>query len=188
MSIDQDAAGAPAGSDVVDLFADEQPAPAPDPAPDPGGQDTDTEDPELAFPDVYAFVREYLSKAYARQVSAQGRWHWCSQWWNHPEAVSRLQQLWLGWEAARQAAPPAGIFWWTQQADPTMNALSSEDGTFSRCAADRHYAVEPLPGADGPTGFDALADALAAEQPTDELTDEPSEAPTGATSPEGTFR
>jgi len=74
------------------------------------------EEVENHFPNVYAFVQDFLVKVHARPVRAQLSWHWCSQWWDHPEAVSRLEALWKAFELLRRDPGTGAATWWRDYA------------------------------------------------------------------------
>lgn len=100
----------------------------------------------LHYPNVYVFVSEFLTRVYARHYEPAGSWRWCSTWWEHPEAVSRLDALWQAFEALRQEPGTGPATWWRDYCDPTMTALTDPHGTFAQCkAGDRHQLAQPLP-------------------------------------------
>jgi len=105
----------------------------------------ETEEVENHFPNVYVFVQHFLVKVYARPVRAQLSWRWCSQWWNHPEAVSRLEALWKAFEILRRDPGTGAATWWRDYADPTMAALSDAAGTFAKCSDTTHAIPPDLP-------------------------------------------
>jgi hypothetical protein len=37
---------------------------------------------------------------------------WCPQWWDHPEAVMRIEGMWRAWEQMRKADAALGIAAW----------------------------------------------------------------------------
>ena len=100
---------------------------------------------ENHFPNVYVFVRDFLVKVHARPVRDQLSWRWCSQWWDHPEAVSRLEALWKAFEVLRRDAGTGAAIWWRDYADPTMAALSDAGGTFAKCSDTSHALPPDLP-------------------------------------------
>jgi len=100
---------------------------------------------ENHFLNVYVFVRDFLVKVHARPVRDQLSWRWCSQWWDHPEAVSRLEALWKAFEVLRRDPGTGAATWWRDYADPTMAALSDAGGTFARCSDATHAVPPDLP-------------------------------------------
>ncbi|WP_131784472.1 DUF4913 domain-containing protein [Protofrankia symbiont of Coriaria ruscifolia] len=118
-------------------------------------QDQD-EPPEPAFTGVVDWVEQYFRVAYPR--STGGEFRWCAQWWDHTEAVIRLEALWRAWEHAR-TDPNTGIATWhTNLLDPQLAVLCGPSGPFRACRPDRHEPDRPLPVAPTPPGhFDPAA-------------------------------
>lgn len=100
---------------------------------------------EPAFRDLDAFMREYLTQVVERRVVAgpKAGVYWCSSWWEHPEAISRLYALWREWEKAR--VEDTMSMWWIHHLDPHLAALTAEYGPFCKCDPDIHKPVETLP-------------------------------------------
>lgn len=138
-----------------DLFPDDE---LPDDAAD-GDEDTaaaaaaasgDSETPaapEPEFRSVYEFVETHLVLLYARKVKSKQDRRWCPRWFEHPEAVSRLEALWRAYESLRLDPATGMSVWWRDHADHHMRALFAPDGAFEGCSADRGHdrAPEPLP-------------------------------------------
>jgi len=113
-----------------------------------------SEPPPDLFPSVYAFVPNFLAIVYARPVGDQiTGFRWCSTWWEHPEAVSRLEALWKAFETLRQDPTTGAAVWWRDFADPTMSALCSPDGPFKQCSDASHKLSEDLPTKKAPSGL-----------------------------------
>ncbi|QIS23647.1 DUF4913 domain-containing protein [Nocardia terpenica] len=107
---------------------------AEDVAPEPGGE------PGQVFPDLDTWVREWLAPTYWRVVSGPPAKHrWCASWWDHPEALERLQPLWELWERVRGEGDM--LQWWSY-ADQHMPILLALTGPFARCSSTNHYAPE----------------------------------------------
>ena len=121
-----------------------------------GGQGSKAQ-PELIFPDLPAFVSEYLVHHYARPVQAGAydkEFTWCSSWWAHTEASSRLNALWRAWEALRLDETMGLADWWNNYADPTMRVLFAPKGPFQGCTAESHKPANPsLPVVAAPEGL-----------------------------------
>lgn len=92
------------------------------------------EEIERAFPNVYVFVTDYLATLYTRPVDDQSPWRWRSQWWKHPEAVGRLEGVWLAFETLRLDDGTGISTWWRDHLDPAMAALSDQRGPFAQCS------------------------------------------------------
>lgn len=123
--------------------------------------DLDNEDddaPVLYYGSVDEFVREFLCPLYRRRIAgdrANGStsFRWDPQWWNHPEAVARLEALWRAWEHLRQD-PSLGLsVWFRDHADHHMPILLSQFGPFR--SSDHKAAPDggPLPYDPPPAGL-----------------------------------
>ncbi|WP_239405016.1 DUF4913 domain-containing protein [Frankia sp. Cj3] len=112
---------------------------------------SDHEEPlEPAFTSVTDWVEQYLRVAYPR--STGGEFRWCAQWWDHTEAVIRLEALWRAWEHAR-TDPNTGIATWhVSYLDPQLAVLCGPSGPFRACRPDRHEPDRPLPVTPVPPG------------------------------------
>lgn len=109
----------------------------------------DEAEPENIYPDVVAFVVDYLGPLYARDWAANREPRWCAAWCEHAEAVVRLTALWTAWEAAR--LEPGGLLAWFRDADANMDRLGAATGTFGQCSPDRHHVPRPLGTREGST-------------------------------------
>jgi hypothetical protein len=96
------------------------------------------------YPNLGAFVEDYLAVAYARDIDNRTT-YWCPEWWRHPEALARLDALWLAWEHLRYDRALGPSIWWRDHADHHMLLLLSGDGPFRRCTRDRGHSLRPLP-------------------------------------------
>jgi hypothetical protein len=90
---------------------------------------------------------------------------WCRQWWQHAEAISRLEAMWRSWEASRLDGAMGLAMWWRDVADYQMHQLLDSHGPFAACR-DTHtddnrlfLRADPPP----PGWFDAYTDQPAAE-------------------------
>ena len=115
------------------------PAPRP-PAPPPGGAEEEPTAP--FFGSLLEFVVEHFGPVYARNTSPTVRW--CASWWDHAEAIYRLEALWRTWELYR-LEPRLGIASWLRDyLDPQLRELTSPSGPFAACTQDRHSPVKAL--------------------------------------------
>ena len=115
------------------------PAPRP-PAPPPGGAEEEPTAP--FFGSLLEFVVEHFGPVYARNTSPTVRW--CASWWDHAEAIYRLEALWRTWELYR-LEPRLGIASWLRDyLDPQLAQLTSPTGSFASCTEDRHSPVKAL--------------------------------------------
>lgn len=89
------------------------------------------------YSSLSAWVEDYLSVIYSRRLGT--RHVWCPHWWDHPEAVVRLEAMWRAWEHMRKSDAALGIAaWFTEVADPMMRELLDPDGPFKGCDPERH--------------------------------------------------
>ncbi|MGO9957762.1 MAG: DUF4913 domain-containing protein [Solirubrobacteraceae bacterium] len=104
-------------------------------------QDEATGAPETYFPSLLAWFEQWLRPVYRRSIRGELR-EWCPEWWQHAEAISRLEALWRAWEALR-LDPGTGLsVWWRDHADHHLAALLDADGPFKACG-DGHLDDNP---------------------------------------------
>lgn len=84
------------------------------------------------FASLDAFVEEYLLPNWRHQMT--NTTHWCTYWWRHAEAITRLEALWEAFEVLRLQPAPALSMLWRDHVDPHMRTLTDETGTFNRCS------------------------------------------------------
>jgi hypothetical protein len=114
-----------------------------DPADPPVSKARDPEEPVAPFfGSLLEFVQEGFAPVYCRATSPLVRW--CPTWWDHAEAIYRLEALWRTWELYR-LEPRMGIASWLRDyLDPQLGALTSPTGPFAQCTDDRHSPIKPL--------------------------------------------
>ena len=99
---------------------------------------------EPYYPSLEAWVQEFFVVAFARVLGGP-LGHWCVQWWDHAEAILRLEALWRTFEAARQE-PVAGMaVWLAHHLDHHLPLLLSSAGPFGQCNPDAHRPLDPFP-------------------------------------------
>lgn len=106
---------------------------------------------EPRYPAVEPWVRDHFTAMYIRPLG--GVYRWCAQWWDHAEAISRLEALWRCWEVAR--LDPIGMSaWYRDHLDHHLPILLGATGPFSRCTPERHEPpTQPLPTTPAPEGW-----------------------------------
>jgi hypothetical protein len=57
--------------------------------------------------------------------------YWCSQWWNHPEAVDRFRALYEQWLEAQANGGMSS--WWIDHFDRHTTVLFARRGPFGEC-------------------------------------------------------
>jgi hypothetical protein len=117
--------------------------PAPRPIPASAGSSGQEEEPVVpCFGSLLEFVVEHFGPVYARNTSPTVRW--CASWWDHAEAIYRLEALWRTWELYR-LEPRLGIASWLRvEVVPQLAQLTSATGPFASCTEDRHSPVKAL--------------------------------------------
>jgi len=110
---------------------------------------------EPVFPDLPSFVEQYIVPTFARPLG--GEFRWCTHWWDHIEAVLRLEALWRSWESLR-LDPQTGMgVWLRDYADHQIPRIMAPTGPFARCQPDRHDRPHepdrPLPVVRPPAGW-----------------------------------
>ena len=120
-----------------------------------GGHADDDEPVEPYFTGLLEFVTEGFAPVYCRATSPTVRW--CPRWWDHAEAIYRLEALWRTWELYR-LEPRLGIASWLRDyLDPQLAVLTSPTGPFAQCTDERHSPIKPLRTDYPPEGyFDGL--------------------------------
>ena len=117
------------------------------------GKKHDDPPAELCFPDLWSFVRDFFAPTFGRPVGGTTRW--CPHWFDHVEAVLRLEALWRSFESLR-LDPQTGIATWLRDyVDHALPQLTSATGPFARCGSG-HEADRALPVTAPPPGWPNL--------------------------------
>lgn len=95
-----------------------------------------------AYDRLEDWVEQYFLPTFRRPIGGEIRW--CTQWTEHPEALTRLEALWRSWETLR-LDPNLGIATWlTNYLDPLHAILLNRAGPFAQCTPERHtYLPQP---------------------------------------------
>ena len=118
------------------------PAPPARPADSGGGGGGEPAPVEPFYGSLLEFVVEGFAPVYCRATSPTMRW--CPSWWDHAEAIYRLEALWRSWETYR-LEPRLGIASWLRDfLDPQLAVLTSPTGPFAQCTDDRHSPAKAL--------------------------------------------
>lgn len=125
-----------------DEWADEAAPPGSETQEEAAGGEGQPDEPELFYPSLPGFVTEWLLQVYRRPIG-QGR-TWCPEWWEHPEAIVRLEALWRSWEHLRLDPATGMSVWLRDHADHHMAALLDEQGAFKGCNTERGHTARPL--------------------------------------------
>ncbi|MFQ1004384.1 DUF4913 domain-containing protein [Modestobacter sp. SSW1-42] len=101
------------------------------------------ETPALQFTTLPAFVA-FFTELYRRDVFDTPDRVWCPEWWQHPEALARLEAIWRSYEALRHEPGTGMSVWLLVHVDPHMSQLLAPHGPFRGCHAKRGHATSPL--------------------------------------------
>lgn len=111
-------------------------------------QAASTDDRPRLYANSAEWLEGYLLPMWRRGPEAG----WCRKWWLHGETNSRIEALWLAWEALRYEGPLGIATWFLNYADPMMREPTSPSGMFRHCPPqDRRtrraamWTVEPPP-------------------------------------------
>jgi hypothetical protein len=105
--------------------------------------------PKSAFPDSATWVAQWLCPNLEREIKRT--FEWCPSWWDHPEAVQRIEALWRAWETLRVEGGKAMNTWWVDHADPQLAQLCNPDtGPFGHCHTTHGRDIAPLVATDPP--------------------------------------
>ena len=118
------------------------------------GRPTPTPTADPAFPDTATWVAKWLCPHLEREIKRT--FEWCPQWWDHPEAVQRLEALWRAWEVLRVRGGSGMSTWWVDHADHHLARLCNPDiGPFGHCHTTHGRDIAPLRTIDPPDGWRA---------------------------------
>jgi hypothetical protein len=127
---------------------------------------------EPAYPNSALWVSGWLCPNLEREIKRT--FEWCPQWWDHPEAVQRIEALWRAWEVLRLDGGIGMSTWWVAHADPQLALLCNPDiGPFGHCHTTHGRDIAALASTDPPDDWPhwmtgAAHDAAQANQPTTE--------------------
>jgi hypothetical protein len=110
-------------------------------------QPSEGDTPEPVFADVLDWVECHFLPVYRRPLG--GEYRWCSQWWQHPEAITRLTALWQSWEAMRVQPGTGTASWLRDHLDHQLPLLMGRAGPFAQCSPGEHIQMRAAP-ADSP--------------------------------------
>jgi hypothetical protein len=96
--------------------------PAPDPEPD----------DELDVDTLIVWVHATITSMIARPL--RGELTWCPLWWEHPEAVFRLEALRRAWTELAPEPGAAMSVWIRDHLDPCLRELLTPLGPFADCS------------------------------------------------------
>lgn len=105
------------------------------------------------FASVDVFVERYVVPNWCHRKGRDVRW--CTQWWAHAEAVTRLEACWEAFEVMRREPAPSLSTFLRDHFDYHLRTLTATDGVFHACsinpddglvhAADTQWPTDPAP-------------------------------------------
>jgi len=118
-----------------------------------GPASTDNQGAEQAtfdFATLYTWVHIHVATITERKVSKSSGSEsgvgvrWCTRWYDHDEAIARLEALRRAWEE-HVITPGAGMStWYLSHYDPHIAALTSPGGPFWQCSPGHHQLARPI--------------------------------------------
>lgn len=123
------------------------------------------EAPKQRFASLPVFVEEYVVPNWIHKLGESYAGVWCTKWWEHTEAITRLEATWEAFEVMRLQPPPSLSTWIRDHLDVHMRALTAPHGVFHGCnARENDHIHDPRPPwtvANPPEGlFEVNGDAL----------------------------
>jgi hypothetical protein len=116
---------------------------------EPESEDDPIAKPEPAYPNSATWVARWLCPNLEREIKRT--FEWCPQWWDHPEAVQRLEALWRAWEILRLNGGTGMSTWWVDHADHHLSLLCNPDiGPFGHCHTTHGRDIAPLRATEPP--------------------------------------
>lgn len=138
--------------------AEEPPEPPVDPAGpfdveenDEGEAGREEEEVEPVYDALEEWVQFYFLPMFRRVEGGENKW--CQRWWEHSEAIARLDGLWRSWESLRLDEQTGMSNWFRDHADHHIPLLMGQNGPFRQCAGERHRESDPLQADWAPDGW-----------------------------------
>ncbi len=115
----------------------------------------DTEDPGATaattfdFTVLYTWVHIHVATITERKVSKGSSEsgtavRWCTQWYEHNDAITRLEALRRAWEEHVVQPGAAMSSWYLHHFDPHISLLTSAGGPFFQCSPGHHQSTRVI--------------------------------------------
>ncbi len=119
------------------------------------------------FATVELFVEKFVLPNWIHKYVAN-RVHWCAQWWEHAEAITRLEAIWEAFEVMRLQPAPSFSTWMRDHFDTHMRTLTDPEGVFFDCdvKTGQHTPNKPWQLTPAPHGMFAVMEAAQIQPPT----------------------
>jgi Domain of unknown function (DUF4913) len=90
------------------------------------------------------WVEGNITTLICRKVpTTEGAPKWCQEWWDHAEAIARLEALRRAW-VALSGVEGTGLITYFDYLDRTLSVLTCDTGPFARCTPQHHTPDRPL--------------------------------------------
>jgi len=102
------------------------------------------------FGTLYSWVHLHVATITKRKVSKSSASEsgfgvrWCTRWYEHDEAIARLEALRRAWEEHVVTPGASMSTWYIAHYDPHITALTSPGGPFWQCSPGHHQPGRPI--------------------------------------------
>jgi Domain of unknown function (DUF4913) len=101
--------------------------------------------PGVDMTTLVPWVENNITTLIARKVpTTDGAPKWCQCWWDHAEAIARLEAARQAWVALSGAGGTALVTYFDYLDRVVLAPLTSETGPFARCGPRQHTIERPL--------------------------------------------
>jgi hypothetical protein len=101
--------------------------------------------PGVDMTTLVPWVENNITTLIARKVpTTDGAPKWCPCWWDHAEAIARLEAARQAWVALSGAGGTALVTYFDYLDRVVLAPLTSETGPFARCGPRQHTVERPL--------------------------------------------
>jgi hypothetical protein len=96
----------------------------------PGGEDEGLQTTEPLYDGVESWVVEWFAPTFGPRIRYD---QWCPRWWEHAEAVLRLEALWRAWELLRLDSALGMATWLRDYLEPEWDLLMAATRPLEGC-------------------------------------------------------
>jgi len=117
---------------------------------EPGAEDPGSASPTpFDFHALYSWVHIHVATITERKVSKGSSEsgtavRWCTQWYEHDDAVTRLEALRRAWEEHVVQPGAAMSSWYLHHFDPHIGVLTAAGGPFWQCSPGHHQSARVI--------------------------------------------
>ncbi len=104
---------------------------------------------QFDFATLYTWVHIHIATITERKVSKGSSEsgtgvRWCTRWYDHAEAIARLEALRRAWEEHVVQPGASMSTWYLSHYDPHITALTGPGGPFWQCSPGNHQPGRPV--------------------------------------------